>query len=314
MRIALLGAGLAGLAAARRLRAAGAAVRLYDKGRAPGGRVATRRAGGGQFDHGAQYFTAREPGFAAALREAGAAPWPDAERFVGTPGMSALPRALAAGLDIALSRQIIGLRREGATWHLRHADAAAVRPGQTETDAPTEEDGPFDAIGLTCPAPQAVPLIAALRPDWAARLGATLAAPCWTLMLRFEARLDLPDTLRPEAGPIGWAARDSAKPGRDGSAECWVVQANAAWSRAELETAPDAVADALLAALAPRLPAPAFAASHRWRYALVERPLGEPCLADAGLGLGLAGDWCVGPRGEAAWRSGEALAEALLAR
>jgi len=314
MRIALLGAGLAGLAAARRLCSAGASVRLYDKGRAPGGRVATRRAGGGQFDHGAQYFTARGEPFAAALREAGAAPWPDATRFVGTPSMSALPRALATGLDIALSRQIIGIERDGASWRVRHADAAWVRPGQTETDAPTACDGPYDAVGVTCPAPQAAPLIAALRGDWAAHLAATLAAPCWTLMLRFDARLDLPDTLRPDTGPIGWAARDSAKPGRDGTSECWVVQATAAWSQARLEDAPDSVSEALCAALAPGLPSPAFAAAHRWRYALVERPLGEPCLADPSLGLALGGDWCLGPRGEAAWESGEALAAALLAR
>jgi renalase len=314
MRIALLGAGLAGLAAARRLSAAGASVRLYDKGRAPGGRVATRRAGGGQFDHGAQYFTARSASFAAALTEAGAAAWPDATRFVGQPSMSALPRALAAGLDIALSRQVLRLTRDAAGWRLRHADAAAVRPGQTETDAPTEEDGPFDAVGITCPAPQAAPLVAAHRADWVPRLRATVAAPCWTLMLRFDERLDLPDTLRPETGPIGWAARDSAKPGRDAAAECWVVQGRADWSRAELEASPESVTAALLAALAPGLPAPAFAAAHRWRYALVETALGEPCLADPALGLALAGDWCLGPRGEAAWASGEALAEALLAR
>jgi renalase len=314
MRIALLGAGLAGLAAARRLHAAGASVRLYDKGRAPGGRVATRRAGAGQFDHGAQYFSARGESFAAALREAQAAPWPDATRFVGTPSMSALPRALAAGLNIAFSRQIIGLVRDGTAWRVRHADAASVRPGQTQTDAPVEEDGPFDTVALTCPAPQAAPLIAAHRADWAGRLAATVAAPCWTVLLRFGERLDLPDTLRPEGSAIGWAARDSAKPGREAGAECWVVQASAAWSRANLEAPPEAVTDALLAALAPRLPAPEFAAAHRWRYALVETPLGEPCLADPALGLALGGDWCVGPRGEAAWISGEALAEALLAR
>jgi predicted NAD/FAD-dependent oxidoreductase len=235
-------------------------------------------------------------------------------RFVGQPSMSALPRALAAGLEIALSRQVLRLSRTAEGWRVRHADAASVRPGQTETDAPTEEDGPFDAVGLTCPAPQAVPLIAGHRPDWVPRLRATVAAPCWTLMLRFGERLDLPDTLRPEAGPIGWAAREAAKPGRDATAECWVVQGSAAWSRAELEATPEAVTAALLAALAPHLPVPAFAAAHRWRYALVETALGEPCLSDAGLGLALGGDWCLGPRGEAAWASGEALAEALLAR
>jgi renalase len=59
------------------------------------------------------------------------------------------------------------------------------------------------------------------------------------------------------------------------------------------------------------LPAPAYLSAHRWRYALVERPLGEPCLWDEALRLGLCGDWCLGPRVEAAWMSGRALAAAL---
>uniref|UniRef100_UPI0018DF9768 FAD-dependent oxidoreductase n=1 Tax=Neoroseomonas rubea TaxID=2748666 RepID=UPI0018DF9768 len=67
--IAILGAGLAGLAAARHLAARGVPVRLFDKGRAPGGRLATRRADHAgrrlQFDHGAQYLRAAGPGFAA---------------------------------------------------------------------------------------------------------------------------------------------------------------------------------------------------------------------------------------------------------
>ncbi|MFP5379861.1 MAG: FAD-dependent oxidoreductase, partial [Vicinamibacteria bacterium] len=67
MRILVVGAGVAGLAAARRLVDGGHDVHVVDKGRAPGGRVATRRVLSAsdvfQFDHGAQYFTARDPRF-----------------------------------------------------------------------------------------------------------------------------------------------------------------------------------------------------------------------------------------------------------
>jgi len=98
-KIAILGAGLAGISAARALIARGHAVTIFDKGRGPGGRLATRRmeAAGRklQFDHGAQYLRAEGAGFAAALVEAKAAPWPDATRRVGMPSMSAVPRALS---------------------------------------------------------------------------------------------------------------------------------------------------------------------------------------------------------------------------
>ena len=40
---AIVGAGIAGLACAQQLQAAGRTVQLFDKGRRPGGRVATRR-------------------------------------------------------------------------------------------------------------------------------------------------------------------------------------------------------------------------------------------------------------------------------
>jgi hypothetical protein len=87
------------------------------------------------------------------------------------------------------------------------------------------------------------------------------------------------------------------------------------WSRERLEASADQVSLALLELLAQEiggsLPEPTWLQSHRWRYALVERPLGRPCLWDPVRRLGLCGDWCLGPRIESAWLSGRALAAAL---
>ena len=320
-RIAVIGAGLAGLSCARALLARGAGIRLFDKGRAAGGRLATRRAEAGglalQFDHGAQYLTARSDAFAALLAAHGAAPWGEPRRLVGTPGMSALPRALAAGLDLAAARHVTAIEGGPGAWMLRHLDAALVRPGQPPPATEPEREGPFDAVALTLPPVQAAPLIAPHAPGWPALLAGVRLAPCWTVMAAFAAPLPLPDGLRPEEGPIGWAARDSSKPGRPRGAECWVVQGSPAWSRAHLEEAPGTVVPALLAALSALagtpLPLPIHASAHRWRHSLVEVPLGRPCLADPALGFGLAGDWCLAGRGEAAFDSGTALADALLA-
>lgn len=316
---AVIGAGLAGLACARALAEAGVSVRLFDKGRAPGGRLATRRAeteGGLRlgFDHGAQYLTARGEGFAALLA-AHAVPWPavaDREGArVGTPGMSALPRALAAGLDVAASRSVVGLDRDGDRWSvLSHAGDLARGPAP---EAPPEREGPFDAVAVAVPHPQAAPL---LPPSLADALAPVRVAPCWALLAAFDSPLALPDTLRPDGHAIAWAARDSAKPGRTAEAECWVVHAGPAWTRANLERRPEDVAPALLdllAGLAGPLPRVLHAQAHRWRYALVEAPLGTPCLVDAAARIGACGDWCLGPRAEHAWDSGTALAARLLA-
>jgi predicted NAD/FAD-dependent oxidoreductase len=149
-----------------------------------------------------------------------------------------------------------------------------------------------------------------VSPALAAALEAVEYAPCWTWLAVFAARLDLPDILRPDTGPIGWAARNNAKPGREAQ-EAWVVQAGPEWSRAHLEDKAGDVAAGLRAALG--APAPLTEVTHRWRYSLVERALGLPCLWDGASGLGLAGDYCLEGRVEAAFLSGQALARAMMA-
>ena len=313
MKIAILGAGLAGLAAARRLAAAGLTPALFDKGRAAGGRLATRRAGSFAFDHGAQYLKPQAGSFAAALHAAGAEPWPVTGGVVGVPGMSALPRALAAGLDLQAGRQVVALRPVGGGWEVQHVDSRTPRGGVAEA---SRADGPFDAVICCLPAPQAAPVLAGPAPDLAAQAAAVPFRACWTLMAAFPTRLGLPDALQAPSEAIGWACRDSAKPGRLAEAECWVVQAGPAWTESRLELAAEAARDLLLDAfghVATRLPAPAHAEAHRWRFAAAARPLGLPCLWDGGLRLGVAGDWCLGDRADDAWASGEAVAQALLA-
>lgn len=308
--IAVLGAGLAGLSAAQSLTAAGRRVQLFDKGRAAGGRLATRRiehAGRShRFDHGAQYLRAERAGFAALLEAGGTLPWPDAKRRVPVPGMSALGRHLAEGLDIRTGRHAGALQRGDGGWMVAHWDAALVRPGKPLPTTPPEMAGPFSAVLVTFPAEQARAILPAA---FAAPLAPIEYAPCWTVMAAFATPLDLPDTLRYH-GPIGWAARDSAKPGRDATQENWVIQAGPEFSRQFLEAPAEQVVAALLEALP--APTPLFAAAHRWRYSLLEVALGQPCLWDGGLGLGYASDGCLAGRAESAWESGQALAGRVL--
>ena len=319
--IAIIGAGLAGISTARVLMAQGHAVTIFDKGRGPGGRLATRRieAGGRklQFDHGAQYLRAEGADFAAALAEAGTAPWPDAARRVGVPSMSAVPRALLGAIPCVASRHVGQIAGGPGAWVLRHWDARLVRPGKPLPDGAPEEAGPFAAVLLTMPAMQAREVLGQSAPRLHEALAAIRYAPCWTVMASFNAPLPLPETLRPEAHAIGWAARDSAKPGRDARQENWVIQAGPVWTRANLEVSAEEIARPLLAELgafssAP-LPAPFMAMAHRWRYSLLEAPLGEPCLWDATARIGYASDGCIGGRAEAAWDSGVALAAKVLA-
>jgi len=322
---AIVGAGMAGLACAASLRAGGVAVTLFDKGRRAGGRIATRRADGISFDHGAQYVTARDPAFRALiadLQSAGAvAPWEAAggsgeTRWVGTPGMSALPRRLAdllaeQGAASLMGRHVAYLHAGEENWAVRHLPAENVRPG-TVTAEGGEVTAGFDAVVLALPAPQVIPMLAAIGHPHAGALEPVVLAPCWAVMTAFATRLDRPDTMRPEGGPLGWAAREASRPGHAAMPDAWVLHATGAWSRANLERDAAGVAADLLAAFAPEAPPPLHLSAHRWRYALVENALGRPCLWDPGAAVGVCGDFCLGPRVEAAWQSGTALASAVL--
>lgn len=312
-RFAVIGAGLAGLACARRLAAAGHAVRIFDKSRAPGGRIATRRGEQASWDHGAQYFTVATPAFRGvvdAASEAGQVAlwmprWPGGEQeqrelWVGVPGISALPRWLAQGMDLELGARVVALERTGAGWTLRD-------------DTGRRFEG-FDFVALAIPAPQAATL-AAGHGTVAGRLAVVGMAPCWAVMLAFERPLDVPLDADFSPDPVlPWIARNSAKPRRSGL-DAWVLHADADWSREWEEAEAAKVSAALLerfaARVSVRLPPLVVAEAHRWRHARVVHPLGEPCLVDAGEALGFCGDWCLDARVEAAFLSGDELGARL---
>ena len=309
MTVAIIGAGMAGLSCARALVQAGLTVEIYDKGRGPGGRMSTRRVTvegrGLRFDHGAQYFTARDERFraeVAAWQQAGrVAPWPAAgdEALVGVPGMNEPVRAMAEGLDVGWGARIDRLDRVAGEWML-HGD------GLLESHS---------TVVVAVPAEQAGPLVAGFSPQFGDRAERTVSEPCWTVMACFAQPLPLPDTLA-TGDSVAWAARDGAKPGRSGS-ESWVLQASPRWTRDRLDEAPDAIAAKLLAAFftenAVAPVARTYAAAHRWLYARAQPVAGEPALWDPSLRLGLVGDWLLAPRVESAWVSGRELADRMIA-
>lgn len=328
-RIAVVGAGLAGLACARTLAGAGLSVVVFERAPQPGGRTATRTTAVAAFDYGAQFFVARDHRFATVVdgwTAAGVATrWPgrcvtlpngptasfgsslsptpengDTPRFIGTPGMDAIARHLAADLDIRFDSIITRVRRNGTTWSL-HGNIKAA--------------GPFDGVAVAGAAPQAVPLLAA-APRLAAEVATVPFDPCWALMLAFASspRLDF-DAARVIGTPIAWMARNNAKPGRS-AVNAWTIHATPAWSAAHLMDRSSTVIAALLPVVTRLgghpLPPVTFTAAHRWRFARTARPLGRPCLYDPALGIGACGDWCLGASIESAYLSGIALAERIL--
>ncbi len=312
--LAVIGAGPAGLACARVLNDAGLAPQVFEKSRGLGGRLATRRVDGGlQFDHGAQYATARGAAFRAYLAQAEAAghcavwtprlasgpaqePW-----YVGVPGMNGLVKPLSDGLDVHLQTEIASIKREAGAFRLTAADGAV--------------HGPFDFVISTAPAPQAARLAADLDID----LGAGRLAPCRALMIALQTPSPAPfDAVRAPDAVVGWAARNTSKPGRPAAPECWIVHAAPTWSEAHLEEPPTAVIERLTPHVLERLATPAsniaYAAAHRWRFALADYVDCPLFVRDASGAFYAGGDWRAGPRVEAAFDSGRAIAADILAQ
>lgn len=324
-RIAVIGAGIAGLSCATALQGAGFAVNVFDKSRSAAGRMSTRRGGDEsatwQCDHGAQYFTASSPDFQAEVDRwcnAGvAAIWTpqlkiingseirDAEkktRYVGVPRMTSPANFLADKLMLTTQSTIKQLHREADGWRLTSAEHGIG-------------DAHFDAVLLAIPAPQVTPLLASIAPSLAAISADSKMHGAWAVMLQFAAPLSLSfDAAFVEQSALAWIARDRSKPGRAGM-ESWVLQASAEWSDAHLEDDADSVAAALIAAFMKLGGAqPLSWAAHRWRYAEIEKNPLRGCVWDAELGIGLCGDWLNGGKVEGAWLSGQALAQQYMRR
>jgi predicted NAD/FAD-dependent oxidoreductase len=339
--IAIVGAGMAGITAARTLAQAGHQVMVFDKSLGVGGRMATRRSPFGGFDHGAQYFTVRDPRMALALQTVpdslthcrpwsanavrvldpsgrvveAARPGPEAH-WVGVPGMSALLKHWAQPLADAgvlrLGQPVLSLQadpRKASRWSLQGVD----------TEGHAWQQGGFDRVVLAMPAPQVAHLLRSSPGRGAASslITSTLGvqiAPCWTLMLAY------PQASQPgltHLGPqwnaarsthhrIAWLARESSKPGRS-SIERWTLQASAEWSLEHLNDDAERVQLKLQRAFAELTgihTGPSHAQAHLWRYAKTTHPLGQPYQWDSATGLGTCGDWHLGHRVEDAFVSG----------
>ena len=216
--IAVIGAGLAGLVVSRAL-CESHAVTVFEKSRGVGGRMATRRADAFEFDHGAQFFTARTREFRAYLEPLIAAgvvaDWPavftqlrgdsDEEQrqwgeeyphYVGVPGMNAVAKALAAGLDVRLETMARSLARHGDLWRLTGDRGQSL--------------GEFDWVIVTTPAAQAADLLA--ETSLVAATDVTMQA-CFALLLGFESSLDLPwQAALVHDADISWISVNSSKP------------------------------------------------------------------------------------------------------
>ena len=310
-RVAVVGAGLSGVACARALRAAGIDAHLLERGRVPGGRMAARTLWGRRVDLGASYLTVDDPGFAAVVdgwaARGLARQWTDTFTAVGAGAAESKPGPVRWGAPHGLRSLVEDLA----------VDVPLVR---REVRALVEVEVEADAVVLAMPDPQARRLVGdhaagdALDREWEPVIAVAGRWPDRTWdgsspTGRFDGAFvnDDPD--------VAWIADDGRRRGDD--APVLVAHSTPALAARHLDD-PSGAAPGVLRAVQRLLDVgdPADVHVHRWTFA---RPTGrrdEPyLLVDGDRPVGVCGDgWGETPKVETAWLSGTRLGRALAAR
>jgi renalase len=316
-KIVVVGAGLAGLTAGRRLADAGHEVIVFDKGMSPGGRLATRRIGSATLDHGAQFFTIRGDAFASMIAPHLASglvyEWcrgftADGDgypRYAVRGGMNALAKALAVGLDVRTSAMVFAVRPATVDspyrWEVTLDNGASVRA---------------DALVVTCPVPQSYSLLTSASD--------TIELPIELIRTPYErtigllvtldsaSSLSVPGGVQNPTDSLSFVTDNQLK--GISASPALTIHANASWSEAHWDDDQELLGESLRALGAPFIGTAEVLAGQvkKWRFATPRTIWPDPCWEAPGGALTLAGDAFAGPKMEGAAMSGLAAAQALL--
>lgn len=323
MRVAVVGAGIAGLAAARRLIDEGRDVVVFEKSVGVGGRVATRRIGDYTFDHGATSIAPRgkrieammlgrlsqeglvriaQPIYVHAFGrvQPGEATKMVIERYAYQLGNTHLAKRLAEGVDVRLNTRV-----------------EALVSGKNGYGVAGEI---FDAVILTPPIPQSAELLAGIGEQRG--FSNVRYRPCISVMMGFAADVGPKPyhaILDPEQRhPLTWLSIESIKvPGRAPEGHTAMVAQLSPQYSAEHYDAPDerVIADAVgyvQRFYGSDFAIPEVAEIKRWRYSQPETTGSFDSANRPGARVLVASDGLMGGRVEWAYEVGLRAAEALL--
>jgi renalase len=322
--IAVIGAGMAGLACAQQLHQAGYNVLILEKSRGLGGRIATRRLYDTLADCGTCYLKPKGKfmqQFVQLLCDRHILQvWNDNSdfhsstsdfRYVAPAGMNAIAKFLGQGLQIWRSQRVKAIALDRSHWQLflesAHPEATANQPSELAAQA----------VVVAIPAPQALTILEPLSAlsTLCHQLRSVEFNPCLSVMAGYSTQLQpKPDWQavsfadNPHLAWVGWDS--SKRPEQTGNYEVFVLQSSAEFARHHLEERDLQPAGSELLAKAAEcllswLAEPEWMQVHRWRYAFPSRPLEQSYLTTkAALPLVCCGDWCGGNFVEGAIHSG----------
>lgn len=313
-KIAIIGSGISGLSIARKLNQENQ-VTIFEKSRSVGGRMSTRRSEKFHFDHGAQFFTARNLEFKEICKKAMEAnaidlwdatfaevignkinhTWKFNNRikphYVGTPQMNDFCKFLAKDLDVKLKEEIINISFENQKWFLKTRD---------------DNFDNFDFLIIAIPSSQAVELVPS-NFKYLRILENMKMLPCFSMMIGLKEKLQLEfDAALVKESIISWISVNNSKTGRPDNFSLLVNSGNW-WAKENLEEDVEIVKLKLINELRKIITfdnnAIEYIDIHRWRYANATFKARQRSLLDRDLNLGVCGDYFISGRVESAFLS-----------
>jgi len=317
MEIVVIGAGISGCSCARTLSDAGHSVTVVEKGRGVGGRMATRRMNGARIDHGAQFFTARDPRLQNInqkwLNEKRVVKWydrvpglddiPSDMRYRGRTGMTGPAKSLTQNCSLALNFFVERIERK-KKWKIE----------EREGEGRVLE---ADQLVITIPSVQMLDLLKRsgvdLGTDTMNRLQEIRHTKCLAVLgiLDRSSSLLHPGAVTKPVPDVDWLSDNQVK--GISALPAITLHATSNFSEKNWDVEDTLWAPGLLESVEGILEAKASKwVSHRWGFAKPVQTFGANYFHQPELGLTLAGDGFGGERIERACLSGLEAAGAIL--
>ncbi len=303
--IAIIGSGICGLTIANALKDIKAEVTIYDKGRRPGGRAASRTIKGCVFDHGAPAIPNEVAKHFVTDTKLTNEQWlvDKSSAYCPIGGVSNFGRDIAAGLKLLQNTTVVGCQSNNDGFVLSLAEGRSIASIET--------------LILTAPPLQSAALVQEIEPTLGEKLRETCRmSPAWAVLFKIADRVSRENYVFVPSDIINKVHHEHTKPGRKNSSQgSWfVAECSSEWSVENLERSPEwvsmAVLEALRADLGENFPVESSLA-HRWRYASTQDPIGCKYLHNDNRSLWITGDWCLGKGIQSAHTSGLSVASEL---